>query len=144
MGDYEMIFRVDVDAPRDAALAALTTESGIKGWWTDRASVPDTVGAILEFSFPDMPQPFDMELVERSDSRVGWRSRSFPPPWAGTLVAWELADNPEGPGTRIDMRHGGWDRDNPMIGIVTVGWGQMLGHLKGFLESGRPQPFFTN
>jgi hypothetical protein len=144
MGDYAMIFQVDVDAGREAALAALTTEAGVNGWWTDRATVSAAVGDTLEFTFPGMPRPFDMELVERDDSRVVWRSKGFPPFWAGTSVVWQLGDNPEGPGTRIDMRHTGWDPESPQIGIVTVGWGQILGHLKGFLESGTPQPFFTN
>src|SRR5215469_11473473 len=117
MGDYDMIFRVDVDAPREAVVTALTTESGIKGWWTDRASVPQHVGDTLEFTFPGMPLPFDMELVESTDARVVWRSRTFPPPWVGTRVAWRLGDNPDGPGTRVDMRHGGWEADNDVIGI---------------------------
>lgn len=139
-----MIFRVDVDAPQEAALAALTTEQGIKGWWTDRATVPGELGSTLLFSFPGMPQPFDMHLRDRSDRRVAWQAGEFPPPWAGTEVVWELGANPDGPGTRIDMRHGGWERDNPQIGYVTVGWGQILGHLKRYLESGTPQPYFTN
>ena len=42
------------------------------------------------------------------------------------------------------MRHGGWEPDNEAIGIVTVGWGQILGHLKRYLEKKTPQPFFTN
>lgn len=102
------------------------------------------MGETLEFTFPGMPRPFDMELVERSDTRVVWRSRSFPPPWAGTRVTWQLGDNPEGPGTRVDMRHGGWEADSEVIGIVTVGWGQILGNFKRYLESRGPQPFFRN
>jgi uncharacterized protein YndB with AHSA1/START domain len=144
LGDYEMIFQVDTSAAREGVVAALTTEAGINGWWTDRARVPIEVGATLEFTFPGMPQPFEMELAERSDSRVGWVSKTFPPPWAGTRVIWSLGDNPDGPGTRIDMRHAGWEPGNPVIGMVTVGWGQILGHLKGYLEGGKPQPFFKN
>jgi uncharacterized protein YndB with AHSA1/START domain len=144
VGDYDMIFQVDVNAPRADALAALTTEAGINGWWTDRAKVPSSIGDTLDFSFPGMPQPFDMELMERDDAHVVWRSKTFPPPWAGTRVVWSLSDNPEGAGTRIDMRHTGWEEGSPMIGIVTVGWGQILGHLKGYLETREPQPFFTN
>jgi hypothetical protein len=37
-----------------------------------------------------------------------------------------------------------WTPDNPMIGMVTVGWGQILANLKGYVETGTPQPFFTN
>jgi hypothetical protein len=91
-----------------------------------------------------MPRPFDFELAESDRDRIAWVSKGFPPPWAGTRVVWMLGDNPEGPGTRIDMRHSGWEPDNPMLGIVTVGWGQILGHLKGYLESGTPQPFFKS
>src|ERR1041385_6537850 len=113
MGDYEMIFQVDVHAGAAATLAARTREARHNGWWTDRASVPTAVGSTLEFTFPGMPRPFDMELTERTDNRVVWRSKGFPPPWAGTEVVWQLGDHPEGGGTRIDMRHAGWDRDNP-------------------------------
>ncbi len=144
MGDYEMVFQVDVEADREGALAALTTEAGINGWWTDRARVSNRAGDTLEFSFPGMPKPFGMELVHTGPDGVAWQSTGFPPPWAGTRVVWRLSDNPDGPGTRIDMRHGGWEPDNPAIGLVTVGWGQILGHLKRYLATGTPDPFFRN
>ena len=144
MAGYEMIFQVDATADRDAVVEALTTEAGINGWWTNRAAVPSRVGEVLELTFPGMPLPFDLELTASSADRVEWKGRSFPPPWAGTRVIWSLADNPEGPGTRIVMRHTDWKPDDPILGVVTVGWGQILGHLKGYVESGNPQPFFVN
>jgi hypothetical protein len=144
MAEYQMIFQVDANADRDTVVKALSTQAGINGWWTDRATVPETVGQTLELTFPGMPMPFDLELTERSDDRIEWLSKSFPPPWAGTRVVWQLSSDPDGAGTRIDMRHTGWEQDSPIIGIVTVGWGQILANLKGFVESGSPQPFFKN
>jgi uncharacterized protein YndB with AHSA1/START domain len=141
---YTMIFQVDADAKRPDAVKALTTKAGINGWWTDTAKVPSRVGGTLELTFPGMPMPFDFELVDRGDDRVEWLSKSFPPPWAGTRMTWELSDNPEGPGTRIVLRHSGWTEDNPMVGIVTVGWGQMFANLRRYVESGTPDPFFRN
>ncbi|HXA29090.1 MAG TPA: SRPBCC domain-containing protein [Candidatus Angelobacter sp.] len=144
MAGFEMVFMVDVNADRAKVRDALTTEQGINGWWTDRASVPSAVGSTLEFTFPGMPRPFDFTLAESSADRVEWVSKGFPPPWAGTRVVWTLEDNPEGPGTRIHMRHVDWTPDNPILGMVTVGWGQMFANLKGYVETGRPQPFFVN
>jgi uncharacterized protein YndB with AHSA1/START domain len=144
MAGYEMIFMVDTHADRRTVVDALTTEAGIKGWWTDTATVPQQVGSTLEMTFPGMPMPFDFELAAAGDGRIEWVSKTFPPPWVGTRVVWQLEDNPEHPGTRINMRHVDWTPDNPMIGMVTVGWGQILANLKGYVETGTPQPFFTN
>jgi uncharacterized protein YndB with AHSA1/START domain len=141
---HSMVFQVDVAAKRSAAVKALTTKSGINGWWTDVAKVPFTIGGTIELTFPGMPRAFDFELVDRSDDRVEWLSKSFPPPWAGTRMTWRISDNPDGPGTRIVLRHDGWTDDNPAIGIVTVGWGQMFANLKRYVESGTPDPFFHN
>lgn len=144
MAGYEMIFQLDAAADRQTVLDALTTERGIKGWWTDSATVPQQVGGTLEMTFPGMPMPFDFTLTKANHERVEWVSKSFPPPWAGTRVLWRLEDNPEGPGTRIHMRHVDWAPGNPMLGIVTVGWGQIFANLKGYIETGKPQPFFVN
>ena len=141
---HTMIFQVDVDAKRSAAVDALTTEDGIKGWWTDQAKVPTKIGSTLEMTFPGMPMPFDLELVESNDDRVEWLSKSFPPPWAGTRMTWELTDNPDADGTRIVLRHSGWTEGNPMVGMVTVGWGQIFANLKSYVETGKPDPFFRN
>jgi uncharacterized protein YndB with AHSA1/START domain len=144
MGDHFMRYQLDVAADRAAVQRALTTESGVKGWWTDQATMPDAAGGRLELTFPQVPQPFDLELAEASDERVVWQAGSFPPFWEGTTIQWEVADNPEGEGTRIVMTHAGWDPDNDAVGRVTQGWGEILSHLRGFAETGRPDPYFKN
>jgi uncharacterized protein YndB with AHSA1/START domain len=143
MAAHDIVFQMDLDADRDRVVSALTTEAGINGWWTDRALVPASVGGVLELTFPGVPLPFRLELMERGDRRIAWATRDFPPPWAGTSVDWELTDR-DGPGTRIDFSHRNWDRANPTIGTVTFGWGQILVRLKAYAETGQAQPFFVN
>ena len=63
---------------------------------------------------------------------------------AGYDMIFQLDVAPEGPGTRVVMRHVDWTPDNPILGIVTVGWGQIFANLKGYVETGKPQPFFVN
>jgi uncharacterized protein YndB with AHSA1/START domain len=142
MGDHFMRYQLDVAADRETVRRAITTETGVKGWWTDEAVVPESVGSRLALSFPEVPQPFDLELAESSDARVVWRAGSFPPWWEGTTVHWEIADNPDRDGTRVVMTHAGFDPENPVVGLVTMGWGEILTHLRDFAERGEPTPYF--
>ena len=144
MGSHFMRYQLDIGADPVTVRRALTTESGVNGWWTDRAEVPESVGESLELSFPEVPQPFELELVESTPERIVWRAGAFPPWWQGTTVQWELADNPDGDGTRVVMTHAGFEPDNPTVGIVTMGWGEMLARLRGFAEQGRAQPYFSH
>ena len=144
MGAHFMRYQVDAAAGLDTVRDALVTQRGIEGWWTDTASVPENVGGRLALTFPNMPQPFDLELAEASGERIVWRAGSFPPFWDGTSVRWELSDNPERDGTRIVMTHTGWDPSNPIVGMVTQGWGEILTHLRAYVQSGNPDPYFAN
>lgn len=140
---HTMIFQVDVDTDPEAVHTALTTTSGVEAWWTDTAVIPETVGGHLELTFPGMLLPFDLILEECAAKRVSWQAGSFPPPWEGTRCSWDLAANPDAPGTRIRFEHSGWDQSNPHVGMVTFGWGQILGRLKSYLDTGVPSPYFT-
>lgn len=144
MPTRDVVFQFDVDADSGRVVDALTTEAGIEGWWTDRATVPTSVGGVLHLTFPGAPMPFELELTESSDRRVVWATKGFPPSWAGTRMLWELAANPEGPGTRIGFGHVDWDSDNPTVGTAAYTWGQLMVRLKQYVETGRPEPFFVN
>src|SRR5712692_8629118 len=102
----DIVMQVDIDSARQQVLDTLTTEAGIKGWWTDRAEVPSGAGGILKPSFPGIPpsgvpSTFDLKVEEAGAGRVVWRTQSFPPNFVGTEVTWELSDGPGGRGTRV-------------------------------------------
>jgi hypothetical protein len=42
----------------------------------------------------------------------------------------------------VRLDHVGWRETDQMFRVVTFGWGQMLARLKGFLDSGKPMPYF--
>jgi hypothetical protein len=77
MGDHFMRYQLDVAADRDAVQRALTTEGGVNGWWTNRATMPEAPGGRLELTFPHVPRPFDLELAEASPAHVVWLAGSF-------------------------------------------------------------------
>ena len=140
MGDYHILMQFDIDADRATVHRALATQDGIRSWWSVRTDGP--ADAQLLVSFPDVPQPFEFSVASGDDERVEWITGGFPPWWAGTSIRWDLTDNPDRPGTRLLFGHRDYDPDNPVISIVTPAWAQIILRLKGYAETGRPQPFF--
>jgi hypothetical protein len=138
MGDYAIRMQFDIDADDTTVRRAFHTEDGIRGWWSKRATLD---GEELRVSFPDVPQPFEF-AARGADGGVDWVTGRFPPWWVGTTIRLTVGPNPEGAGSRLQFVHGGYDADNPVIPIVTPAWAQILLRLKGFAETGRPQPFF--
>jgi hypothetical protein len=140
MGDYHILMQFDIDADRDTLHAALVTEDGIRSWWSTRTEGPS--GGQLRVSFPDVPQPFEFTVADDGGDRIEWVTGGFPPWWAGTTIRYDVADNPDGRGTRLLFSHRDYEPDNPVIPIVTPAWAQILLRLKGYAETGKPQPFF--
>jgi uncharacterized protein YndB with AHSA1/START domain len=147
MGDYHILMQFDIAADHDTVHHALSTQDGIRSWWSSRTTGPDGSGH-LEVSFPDLPgQPFIFDVTRDDAERVEWRTGDFPPPWAGTTLRWDLSDAPPDaqPGaiTRLLFSHRDFDADNPVIAIVTPAWAQIILRLKSYAETGRPDPFFS-
>jgi hypothetical protein len=140
VGDYDILMQFDIDAERATVRDALTTEEGIRSWWSTRTEGPSD--GELRVSFPDVPQPFEFAVEDDGADRTSWVTGAFPPWWAGTTVRFELSENPDGPGTRLHFAHRGYEPDNPVIPIVTPAWAQILLRLKAYAETGRAQPFF--
>jgi hypothetical protein len=139
MGDYAIRMQFDLDADQETVGRALRTQDGIRSWWSTRTDGPD--GGELRVRFPDRPEPFQFRVDDRADG-VEWVTGAFPPWWAGTTITWTVGPNPDASGTRLQFTHGGYDPDNPVIPIVTPAWAQIILRLKGYAETGRPQPFF--
>lgn len=137
----EIAFQLDVNADRAALYKALDTHDGLVSWWTTGV---DRKEEILLFDFPGVPEPFQLRRDEHTPDRVAWTSvGAFPPHWRDTTITWELADNPDGPGTRLLFRHSGWRPNDPALPPAAYTWGQLMVRLKDFAETGTAQPLFT-
>jgi len=139
----EAVFLVDIDADRHSIKQALSTESGIKSWWTTRANVPANVGEVMTVGFSEAPAPFQLRVDEASDERVRWTSvGDFPPHWVGTEVVFNLMKNPDKVGTRLLFEHKGFATADPMLGHTAFTWANLMHTLKNYSETGTPSPFF--
>jgi hypothetical protein len=142
VGDYNILMQFDIDAEPDAVRRALETQDGIASWWSSQTILDgDASAQQLRVSFPDLPQPFEFDVRDGAD-QIEWVTGGFPPWWAGTTIRWDIQPNRERPGTRLLFSHRGYDPDNPVIPVVTPAWAQIVLRLKGYAETGKPQPFF--
>lgn len=136
----DILFRFDVDAAPQTVLQAVKTTGGIQGFWTTRAEVPEAVGETLKLGFPIAPAPFDLRLEQSDERTVAWRTETFPPHWVGTTIRWDV--EPREGGSTVAFRHAGFGADVD-AGHAAYTWGQIMVHLKGYAETGRPNPVFT-
>jgi hypothetical protein len=136
----DVLFQFDVDASPAKVLEAVKTTEGIKGFWTSRADVPETVGEVVKVEFAIAPLPFDLRLEQSDESTVVWRTETFPPHWVGTSIRWDV-DERDG-GSTVRFRHGTFG-DDWETGAVAYTWGQIMIKLKQYAESGKPDPVFV-
>jgi uncharacterized protein YndB with AHSA1/START domain len=138
----EIITQFDVDAPAATVWHALTTREGIRSWWTTQAEVAEGQAADLRLRFPDAPMSWDFRVEEAAGNELlRWHCVGGPPPWVDTDILFRLVAAPEG-GTRVLFDHTGWKDADEIVRVVTFGWVQMFLRLKGYAETGTPQPYF--
>jgi uncharacterized protein YndB with AHSA1/START domain len=139
----EILHAVEVGADPKTVYEAVSTQAGLAGFWTSRNDAQPEVGFVASFGFP--AAPVDLKLrIETLDpgKRVTWASLGPWPYWDGTTVDWELSGTEAG-GTNVMFRHTGWSDDYPDHDYASVNfvWGQVVGRLKAYAETGQAQPF---
>jgi uncharacterized protein YndB with AHSA1/START domain len=138
----EAVFLVDIDAGKTTIVEALTSQTGIRGWWTPDANVTDDA---LDLGFPDAPARFALSVDEVAEDVVRWTSQGdFPPHWVGTEVAWQIMDHPGGAGSQVFFSHAGFAAADPMLGHTAFTWAMLLRQLKTYAESGEAGTFFSS
>jgi hypothetical protein len=142
VGDYHIRMQFDIAADPGVVRRALTTQDGIASWWSSKTELDGSDRSqTLRVWFPDVPEAFEFAARETADT-IDWVTGGFPPWWAGTTVRWGIGAGPDDGGTQLRFEHRDYDPENPVIPIVTPAWAQIILPLKGYAETGRPQPFF--
>lgn len=132
---------IGIQAPRAKVYAALTEQSGYRGWWNAVAEVSDSVGDEAKLRFVKDGHPVDMtfridELA--AGERVRWTCTAHAmDSWVGTTLWWNLRD--ASGGSLVSFEHAGWKGDPPEP--VVQGWKHFLASLRSYVETGTGQPW---
>lgn len=134
--------RLEIEANPEEVWTALTTATGITGWWTlGDTTVSGDPGKLAGFRFQSRNVVTDIE-VEALDrpTHVAWRTvaSNAPGGWAGTKITFDLIG--EGKTTRLDFAHRDFAEENEGYRRVVGGWAHYLQNLKQFVETGSRDP----
>jgi uncharacterized protein YndB with AHSA1/START domain len=127
---------IDIAAPTDRIIEALTTEAGYRGWFTE-ATTFDGKQATFSFARPEITRTQTFR-VDRSDGRgvaMTCTSETNNAEWLGTTLTIAVE------GGRVRLAHAGYREKNEYFEQCTQGWAYFLASLKGYVETGRGTPW---
>ncbi|NNL92129.1 MAG: SRPBCC domain-containing protein [Saprospiraceae bacterium] len=118
---------------------AITTQEGLRGWWTIEATAKPEVGFVNHFSFSE--KYFNkMKIVELNPPRfVLWKCLDGDKEWIGTDVRFELEEL-EGE-TYLKFSHLNWAHETDYYGVCNFHWGRFMESLKLLCETGQGGPY---
>jgi uncharacterized protein YndB with AHSA1/START domain len=147
MNNYQC--QVEIAAPAAAVFKALTTEQGLRGWWTTTCEVGTDVGSRSTFRFG---KTHNVMLTEKlsPNQEVAWKcleqhheaaELNRKDEWAGTKVKFRL-ESRSSSSTLLHFEHEGLLPQLECYQICEQGWGHFLKtSLKKFVETGKGEPF---
>lgn len=135
----DILHRVGVVSAPGDVYAALTTQRGLSGWWTDEVKGEGAVGDTVHFRFGEMGF-VDMKVLEAEPGkRVLWQVVDGPQEWIGTQVSWDLRR--EGDYTIVLFKQAGWKEPVEFMHHCSTKWAVFLLSLKALVETGKGTPF---
>jgi hypothetical protein len=140
----KILLRFPAAAPAEAAYDAISTQSGVGGWWCERIEGPSGPGSTMRVAIPDAPMTFDFDVVEDVPAkRVAWRCTSGPPEWIGTDVSFDIEPGDDD-GINVLFTHDGWQTTEESFPFIAYSWAQILPRLKKLAETGERDPYFSD
>ena len=140
----DLIHRIDIAASAETVYRALTTEEGIRGWWTTDVKLDGHVGGQAKFRFEQHSVEFHMRVEElKPSSLVRWECvGGNSPDWIGTKQEFGLEPRAEG-GILLKFCHSDWKSGGDHCYYCNTTWGHLLVTLKDYSERGVKNPYFT-
>jgi hypothetical protein len=123
-------------------IAAVTSEDGLRGFWTDQVEAKPEVGSVAVFRFgPKGEDEFKMRVDAIDTEReVTWTCVSGPPEWLSGTIHWIAGALPDGQTmARFEQRGLPADYDPAHVSFV---WAMVLARLAEYAATGTPNPFF--
>ena len=139
----DLIHRIGIAAPAEKIYRALTTEEGIKAWWTADVKMDAHAGGKAVFGFFDRTTVFQMRIEQLTPpALMRWKcDGGSSPDWIGTTQEFIL--EPQDDEVLLKFCHGGWERGGDHCYHCNTTWGHLLVCLKDYAERGVKNPYFT-
>ncbi len=139
----EMHHEIQIDAPPEKVYEAITTQNGLRSWWTGDSVAEPRVGSIAEFGFYNRMIVFRMRIEELTPGkRAVWACLGDHDEWKGTRLTWEISGK-DGK-TFLHFTHGNWRSTSSFFASCNSTWGELMYRLKNYTEGRAPGPHWVN
>src|SRR5262245_44617114 len=120
----DLIHRIGIAAPADRIYGAITTEEGVRAWWTTDVKMDPHPGARAVFGFEGRAVVFEMRIEKLlKPSLVLWKcENSSSPDWIGTTQEFQLEPQPDGE-VVLKFCHAGWKSGGDHCYYCNTTWG---------------------
>ena len=138
-----LMHSVTIEGDAERIYQAISTGEGLASFWTRDSQAEPRVGSIAKFGFGGPVLEMKVEEL-RPGKLVRWSAHAGFPGWENTTVSWEIAAAKDG-GQELRFSHEGWPAELPQAELASVNytWGQVVGRLKKYAETGKPDPYFA-
>jgi uncharacterized protein YndB with AHSA1/START domain len=134
--------QIAINSTPEKVYAALTTEAGLRHWWTADASTEDKVGGNAEFGFDKRATLFRMKIEKLNPGKeVVWSCHGDNPEWAGTMLTWNISS--ENGRSILRFTHSGWKSPSELFAICNSSWGELMHRLRSYAEGKSPGPHWN-
>jgi uncharacterized protein YndB with AHSA1/START domain len=149
MSHYQQSLILEADP--QTVYAALTTQEGLRGWWTPDCDAQTHIGGTIHFRFGPNSKTMRIERLDRPDvqrkGEVYWlctesqivMESGCSDEWVGTQLHFRLTR--EGKNTRLDFEHIGLVPELKCYEACNDGWQYFLASLQQFVKMGRGTPY---
>jgi len=135
----DILHRIGIkSASLEEVYLALTTKSGLAGWWTNNTvGEGSKPGNVLKFRFA--AGGFDIKVTRLTDlSYIDWEVVEGPDEWVGTTIAWELKKDNDY--IIVLFKHLNWKEPVEFMHHCSTKWAIFLMSLKSLIETGKGAP----
>ena len=134
--------KITINETKQKVYDAITTEEGLRGWYTRSVHGSASHGERLKLDFESKAGPFHWKIDETNPgSVVKWECLEGPGDSGGTVATFQLEDSADG--TVVELDHEGIDEADDKRKTCNTMWGTLMLHLKQFVETGKPNPAFS-
>ena len=135
----DLTHQVPIEAPAARVYAAVATAAGNRGWWTADSALEEKVGGTAEFGFEKRAVVFHMRIDRLVPGReLVMSCHDGPAERQGTTLSWRIES--DGKQSVLRFTLGGWKELTDYCAGCNSMWGRLMYRLKDFVESGKPNP----
>jgi uncharacterized protein YndB with AHSA1/START domain len=137
-----------INAEPSAVYAAIATQEGLRGWWTDQCTADAHAGGTAHFEFGRTRKDMSIEQLDPNRGVRWFCTRAYiasetlreKAEWVGTEIVFRLTPTFDGK-TRLDFEHVGLVPALECYDLCRDGWDYFLPSLQQLVETGRGTPW---